>query len=74
MSRVYRSRKASFTMKDIGDIDYKNVEALKKVITETGKIIPSRISGIRVLHQRRLTQAVKWARYLGLLPYCDRHQ
>lgn len=74
MARVYRSRKAAFTMKEIGVVDYKNIEALKKVITETGKIIPSRISGIGVRHQRQLKQAVIRARFLALLPHCDRHQ
>ena len=74
MAKNYRSRKGGVNIKEIGPIDYKNIEALKKIITETGKIIPSRISGLKIVHQRRLALAVKRARYLALLPYCDRHQ
>ena len=77
MPKGYRSRRDGLTQKEmrvLGEVDYKDIEILKKLLTEAGKIIPSRISGIKVLHQRRLTRAVKLARYLALLPYCDRHQ
>lgn len=57
-----------------GEIDYKDVDLLKKFITETGKIVPSRITGIPARFQRQITTAIKRARFIGLLPYCDRHQ
>ena len=50
-------------------IDYKDLERLAKCVTERGKIIPSRISGTCAKHQRRVTVAVKRARFMALLPY-----
>ena len=55
-------------------IDYKNVRFLRKYISETGKIVPSRITGVGNIHQHALALQIKYARYLSLLPYCDRHQ
>ena len=52
--------------------DYKNVNLLKQFITETGKIIPARVSGITAPEQRKLTKAVKIARFLALIPYTDK--
>ena len=54
---------------DKSTIDYKNSEVLRKFTTERGKIIPRRVSGNCALHQRRLTNAIKRARYIALLPY-----
>lgn len=54
-------------------IDYKNHRFLKKYISETGKIVPSRITGVRNLYQHWLAREIKYARFLALLPYCDRH-
>ncbi len=56
------------------DIDYKNVIVLKEYITETGRIVPSRITGTQAPFQRQLALAIKRARFLGLLPFCDSHQ
>lgn len=50
-------------------IDYKDVETLKKYITERGKILPKRITGTCAIHQRDLTIAIKRARTVALLPY-----
>lgn len=75
MSRYYRRRKyCRFTAEKIAEVDYKDVELLKSFITETGKIIPSRITGTKARYQRQLATAIKLARYLALLPYCDRHE
>ena len=50
-------------------IDYKDIKTLSHFITERGKIIPSRISGVSQKTQRKLAQAIKRARHLGLLPF-----
>ena len=74
MSRYSRRRKyCRFTAEGIKEIDYKDLATLKNYITETGKIVPSRITGTKTKYQRQLSQAVKRARYLALLPYTDRH-
>jgi small subunit ribosomal protein S18 len=74
MARYYRRRKyCRFTAEGVEEIDYKDIATLKDFITETGKIVPSRITGTRSIYQRQLATAVKRARYLALLPYTDRH-
>lgn len=75
MSSMYFRRKKMcyFTANKIKDIDYKDINLLKKFIMDNGKLVPSRITGTKARYQRKLTRAVKLARYLALLPYCDRH-
>lgn len=74
MSRHTRRRKfCRFTAEGIEQIDYKDINLLKGYITETGKIVPSRITGTKARYQRQLATAVKRARYLALLPYTDQH-
>jgi small subunit ribosomal protein S18 len=50
-------------------IDYKDVSRLRKCITERAKILPRRVTGTCALHQRMLTEAIKKARQIALLPY-----
>lgn len=74
MSRFFRRRKyCKFTAEGIEQVDYKDLAMLKGYITETGKIVPSRITGTRAFYQRQLATAIKRARYLALLPYTDQH-
>ena len=51
------------------DIDYKDVETLKKYINDKGKILPRRVTGACARHQRHIAQQIKRARIMGLLPY-----
>jgi small subunit ribosomal protein S18 len=75
MSRFYRRRKyCRFTAEGIKEIDYKDLETLKAYVSETGKIVPSRITGTKAKYQRQLAKAIKRARYLALIPYTDGHQ
>ncbi|AUR52765.1 30S ribosomal protein S18 [Aquella oligotrophica] len=75
MSRQILKKKkfCRFSVEGYTEIDYKDVELLKSYITETGKIIPSRITGTSAKFQRMLAEAIKRARFLSLLPYCDQH-
>jgi len=74
MARFFRRRKyCRFTAEGVKEIDYKDIATLKNYITETGKIVPSRITGTKARYQRQLATAIKRARYLALLPYCDSH-
>lgn len=74
MARFFRRRKfCRFTAENVKEIDYKDLEILKGYITETGKIVPSRITGTKARYQRQLATAVKRARYIALLPYTDSH-
>jgi small subunit ribosomal protein S18 len=74
MSRFFRRRKyCRFTADGVKEIDYKDLDTLRNYVTETGKIVPSRITGTKSHYQRQLTAAVKRARFLALLPYTDKH-
>ena len=75
MARYFRRRKfCRFTAEGVKEIDYKDLETLKAYGSETGKIVPSRITGTKAKYQRQLATAVKRARFLALLPYSDSHQ
>ena len=75
MARYFRRRKfCKFTAEGTKQIDYKDLETLKAYISETGKIVPSRITGTKARYQRQLSTAIKRARYLALIPYTDSHQ
>ncbi len=75
MSRqMFKRRKyCRFTAEGIKEVDYKDVNLLKDFISENGKIIPARITGTKARYQRQLSDAVKRARFLALLPYTDQH-
>jgi len=74
MPRFFRRRRfCRFTAEGVKEIDYKDLVTLKGYVSETGKIVPSRITGTKAHYQRQLATAIKRARYLALLPYCDRH-
>ena len=74
MARYFRRRRfCKFTVEGVEEIDYKDLNTLKQYVTETGKIVPSRITGTNARYQRQLARAIKRARYLALLPYCDAH-
>jgi small subunit ribosomal protein S18 len=74
MSRYFRRKRfCKFSSDDAEAIDYKDLETLKEYITETGKIVPSRVTGTKAKYQRQLATAIKRARFLSLLPYTDQH-
>jgi len=56
------------------EIDYKNLGFLKKYLTESGKIAPRRVAGTSAKEQRKINKAIKIARHLALLPFCDNHK
>lgn len=64
-----RKKQCPFTGETALEIDYKDVKLLRRYISERGKMIPSRITGVSRKKQRKLSQAIKRARYLALLPY-----
>lgn len=75
MARFFRRRKyCKFTAEGTKQIDYKDLDTLKQFVSETGKIVPSRITGTKAKYQRQLATAIKRARYLALLPYTDAHE
>lgn len=75
MARGFGRKKfCRFTADGVKQIDYKDMDTLKSYITETGKIVPSRITGTSAKYQRQLSNAIKRARYLALLPYTDQHK
>jgi small subunit ribosomal protein S18 len=74
MSKFFRRRKfCKFTAEKVVEIDYKDLNTLRQYVTETGKIVPSRITGTKSRYQRQLATAIKSARFLALIPYCDSH-
>lgn len=67
--RFQRKKVCRFTKEGVVYIDYKNYRLLRDFLTERGKIMPRRITGISAKHQRMLTQAIKRARHMALLPF-----
>jgi small subunit ribosomal protein S18 len=67
---AFRKKSCKFKSKEV-EIDYKDLQLLKNYITESGQIVPSRITGTGAIYQRELAAAIKLARFLALLPYTD---
>jgi small subunit ribosomal protein S18 len=64
-----RKKVCRFCVEKIDDINYKDVKLLQNYISERGKITPRRITGVCTPHQRRLSEAIKQARNIALLPF-----
>jgi len=73
MRPMRKKKMCRFKAESIKEVDYKDLDMLKGYISETGKIVPSRITGTSCKYQRQLSKAIKRARFLALMPYCDRH-
>lgn len=69
MKRQPRRKVCNFCVDKIDEIDYKDISKLKRYISENGKIVPRRVSGVCAKHQRILAIAIKRARQMALLPY-----
>lgn len=67
--RSKRRKRCPFVAAGFKDIDYKDIGTLSKFITERGKILPRRITGVSAFFQKRLSAAIKRARYMALLPF-----
>ncbi len=75
MARNFKRKKfCRFSSEGIQEIDYKDLDTLNDYVSETGKIVPSRVTGTSARYQRQLTAAIKRARFLALMPYCDAHR
>lgn len=68
-SRPRKRKQCPFTSAGVKEIDYKDIETLKRFITERGKILPRRITGVSAYFQRHLSEAIKLARHMALLPF-----
>ena len=66
-----RKKVCRFCVEKIDDINYKDVRMLMSLISERGKIVPRRISGVCTPHQRRLAEAIKQARNIVLIPFAS---
>ena len=69
-----RKRFCRFTVANVEEVDYKDVDVLRDFIAENGKIIPARLTGTRAIYQRQGDTAIKRARFLAMLPYSDQHR
>jgi small subunit ribosomal protein S18 len=64
-----KRKRCPFTRAGVKEIDYKDIATLKKFVTDRGKILPRRITGVSATHQRLLNAAIKRARHMALLPF-----
>lgn len=68
-SRTRRRKSCPFTAAGVKEIDYKDINTLQKFITDRGKILPRRITGVTAHYQKKLASAIKRARFMALLPF-----
>ena len=71
---IKKKKSCPFKAANVKHIDYKDTETLFRFITERGKILPRRVSGVSAYYQKQLVQAIKRARYMGLLPFVSEVQ
>lgn len=71
--RNKKRKRCPFSLAGIREIDYKDTDSLLKFVTEKGKILPRRITGVSAWHQRHLARAIKRARHMALLPFVAKH-
>lgn len=64
-----RKKVCNFCVERVDEIDYKDVDKLKKYVSDKGKILPRRVTGTCAKHQRKVTEAIQRARHIALLPY-----
>ena len=69
-----RKRYCRFTVANVEEIDYKDVDTLRDFIGENGIIIPASLNGTRAIYQRLLNTDIKRARFLAMVPYTDQHK
>ena len=69
-----RKRFCRFTVANVEEIDYKEIDVLRDFVGENARITPARLTGTRAFYQRQLTTAIKRARFLALLPFSDQHK
>jgi small subunit ribosomal protein S18 len=75
MPIYHRKKMVSISISgESNEVDYKDIDALRNYIMESGRIIPSRMTGSSAKLQRKVARAIKRARFLALLPYTDQHQ
>jgi small subunit ribosomal protein S18 len=67
--RPRKRKRCPFSAAGVKEIDYKDIDTLSNFITERGKILPRRITGVSAYHQRQLSNAIKRARHMALLPF-----
>lgn len=69
---VARRKSCPFRELGVKLVDYKDIDTLSQFITERGKIIPRRITGVSAYYQKMLTKAIKRARHMALIPFVDK--
>ena len=71
-SKIFLNKNCPLSGKDAPPVDYKNINLLRRYMTEKGKILPSRVTQVSTKKQKELSAAIKRARFLALLPYVSR--
>ena len=71
-TEIKKEKQCHYCVNGIKEIDYKDIQTLRRFISSYSKIAPQRRSGLCVKHQRKASQAIKKARYMALLPYTPR--